>query len=558
ASDVYKRQGRLGLAIATVRTNLLGEETRRDTLLDLTPRLPSPATALAFDSEGRRLFAGMQDGGVKLWRIEDGAARDEAVFQAIERRGTPVTCLSLALGDNTLLAGGADGSLQGWFETLDPAEGGGGRAFQRAHVFAPHPAPVVAIEPSRRDRSFLTADAAGHLRLHFATTERVLLERDLPVAARALAFAPKGDGFLAALDRTRAVHFGLDNRHPEISWKALFGKVWYEGYDGPAYAWQSSGGTDDFEGKFSLIPLIFGTVKGTVYALLFAVPIALLGAIYASQFLHHRIRNVLKPAIEIMAAVPSVVLGLIAGLFLAPRLEAALPATILTIAILPLLFLGSAVAWKALPARWTGRFPTGTEILFLIPIALAGAAVGGALGPVLERLLFGGDFHAWLSGTAGVRYDQRNSIVVGFAMGFAVIPILFTICEDSLSAVPQHLVSGSIACGASRWQTALWIVLPAAGSGIFSAIMVGFGRAVGETMIVLMATGNTPILDWSIWNGMRTLSANIAVEIPEAPYHGTLYRVLFLSGLLLFAITFLVNGAAEAIRLRLRRKFGNL
>jgi phosphate transport system permease protein len=168
-----------------------------------------------------------------------------------------------------------------------------------------------------------------------------------------------------------------------------------------------------------------------------------------------------------------------------------------------------------------------------------------------------GDFRHWLTDTQNVRYDQRNCIIVGFAMGFAVIPIIFTICEDALSAVPQHLVSGSIACGASRWQTALRIVLPAAGSGIFSAIMVGFGRAIGETMIVLMATGNTPVMDWSIFNGMRTLSANIAVEIPEAPNGGTLYRILFFSGFLLFLTTFVINTGAEMIRQRLRRKFGN-
>ena len=114
-------------------------------------------------------------------------------------------------------------------------------------------------------------------------------------------------------------------------------------------------------------------------------------------------------------------------------------------------------------------------------------------------------------------------------MGFAVIPIIFTIADDAFSSVPANLTAGSLALGASRWQTALRVVLPTASPGVFSAIMIGFGRAVGETMIVLMATGNTPVLDWSIFNGMRTLSANIAVEIPEAPYGGTLYRVLFLA-----------------------------
>jgi phosphate transport system permease protein len=143
-------------------------------------------------------------------------------------------------------------------------------------------------------------------------------------------------------------------------------------------------------------------------------------------------------------------------------------------------------------------------------------------------------------------------------MGFAVIPIIVTISEDAISNVPTRLISGSLALGATLWQTALRVVLPTASAGIFSAIMVGFGRAVGETMIVLMATGNTPVLDWSIFTGMRTLSANIAVEIPEAPFGSTLYRVLFLAALLLFAVTFVVNTVAEVVRLRLRKKYQNL
>ncbi len=143
-------------------------------------------------------------------------------------------------------------------------------------------------------------------------------------------------------------------------------------------------------------------------------------------------------------------------------------------------------------------------------------------------------------------------------MGFAVIPIIFTISEDALSSVPKHLQAGSLALGANRWQTAIRVILPTASPGIFSAVMIGLGRAIGETMIVLMATGNTPIMDWSIFNGFRALSANIAVEIPEAPHGGTLYRVLFLAALLLFFFTFLINTAAELVRQRLRKKYGQL
>ena len=140
-------------------------------------------------------------------------------------------------------------------------------------------------------------------------------------------------------------------------------------------------------------------------------------------------------------------------------------------------------------------------------------------------------------------------------MGFAVIPIIFTIAEDSISQVPRSLVSGSLALGASTWQTTARVVLPTAIAGIFSAVMIGLGRAVGETMIVVMATGNTPIMDMNVFSGMRTLAANIAVELPEAPHQGTLYRTLFLGAMVLFFMTFCVNTIAELMRYRLRKKY---
>ncbi len=548
--------GRIYVLREVVRTTLVGEAVREHAALELGGVKPSRATALAVSESGRAIFVGMEDGGVQAWSLEE-EPRFLETFQGVEKPGVPVTALAVAIGGNTVIVGGGDGSLAGWFRSRDPASPQGAKRFMPVHRIATLPSQVVALAPSGRDRGFVSADGSGAVRLHFLTNERTLLALAGDGAVRALAFAPKADGILVATESGEARHYGLHNPHPEISLRALFGKIWYEGYDRPDRVWQSTGGSDEFEGKFNLVPLLFGTIKGTLYALLFAVPIALLAAIYASQFLHHRIRNVLKPAIEIMAALPSVVLGLIAGLFLAPRLETIVPGTIFSLVLLPVFFLGASILWKVFPARWTDRFPTGTEVILLIPIAFLAIWSGQALGPLLERALFAGDFRHWLNGAHGVRYDQRNCIVVGFAMGFAVIPIIFTICEDALSAVPQGLVSGSIACGASRWQTALQIVLPAAGSGIFSAIMIGFGRAVGETMIVLMATGNTPIMDWSIFNGMRTLSANIAVEVPEAPYRGTLYRVLFFSGFLLFLTTFIVNTAAEVIRLRLKRKYGN-
>jgi len=371
-------------------------------------------------------------------------------------------------------------------------------------------------------------------------------------------YAPKVNAAMTLDERNVITHWQIDNPHPEAGLKAFFGKVWYEGYEKPEYVWQSTGGSDEFEPKMSLVPLIFGSIKGTVYALIIAIPLAILGAIYTSQFMHARYRNYIKPTVEIMAALPSVVLGFLAGLWLAPRIEDSIPGLISMFIVLPALILISVTIWNLIPRSFRGRFRPGIESFLLIPVVVFGIWFGFELNEVLANIFFNGDFKVWLYESMELRYDQRNALVVGFAMGFAVIPIIYTISEDALSNVPQNLVSGSLALGATRWQTAIKVVVPTAAAGIFSAIMIGLGRAVGETMIVLMATGNTPIMDWNIFNGFRTLSANIAVEIPEAPVGGTLYRVLFLAAMLLFLMTFFVNTLAEVVRQRLREKYQKL
>jgi phosphate transport system permease protein len=373
--------------------------------------------------------------------------------------------------------------------------------------------------------------------------------------ADAVLITPKMDGIVVKQADGRIARYEISAPHADISLRALFGKVWYEGYSKPEYVWQSTGGTDDFETKFSLVPLVFGTIKGTAYALLFAIPLAVLGALYTSQFMHPTIRARVKPTVEIMAALPSVVVGFVAGLWLASRVEREIVPVLLMIVLLPLFGTLGIFVWSVVPRAVRDKLRPGMEVAAILPLLLLGGAVALAIGPGIEAGLFGGDFRLWLSERMQLVYDQRNSLVVGIAMGFAVIPIIFTIAEDSFSSVPQHLTAASLALGASRWQTATRVVLPTASPGIFSAIMIGFGRAVGETMIVLMATGNTPVLDWSIFNGMRTLSANIAVEIPEAPYGGTLYRTLFLAGLVLFLMTFFVNTLAEIVRQRLRERY---
>ncbi len=274
--------------------------------------------------------------------------------------------------------------------------------------------------------------------------------------------------------------------------------------------------------------------------------------------MHPMLKGVVKPIVEIMAALPSVVLGFLAGLWLAPIIEDVVPGVFLMPLVISFLTLVAVVLWRLLPLRIRSQIKPGTEVFLLLPLIPVGAWLSFEFGGLLEAALMGGDYRSWLLSMLGLTYDQRNSLVVGLAMGFAVVPIIFTIAEDALSSVPQHLTAGSLALGATRWQTALRVVVPTAAAGIFSAVMIGLGRAVGETMIVLMATGNTPIMEWNVFSGFRALSANIAVELPEAPEGGTLYRILFLAALVLFVMTFMVNTVAEVVRLRLRKRYSLL
>jgi phosphate transport system permease protein len=209
-----------------------------------------------------------------------------------------------------------------------------------------------------------------------------------------------------------------------------------------------------------------------------------------------------------------------------------------------------------LPVRQ--RVPEGSEAILLIPVLVAAFALAIALSQPVEVMFFGGNMPQWLSQELGITYDQRNSLVVGFAIGFAVIPTIFSISEDAIFGVPKHLTTGSLALGATLWQTMVRVVLLTASPGIFSAVMIGLGRAVGETMIVVMATGNTAVMDLNIFQGFRALSANIAVEMPESEVGSTHYRILFLAALVLFLATFVFNTVAEVVRQRLRAKYSNL
>ncbi|MGE0825324.1 MAG: ABC transporter permease subunit [Candidatus Binatia bacterium] len=539
-------------------TSLLGVSSAEESRTDLSAQLNSDATALALDKYHANLLVGTSTGNVQHWNISDAASPQlTESFTVASQANAEVSTLGWLLGDRSLIVGDTAGAISIWTQVRDPHDPAK-MNYHRIHTLRSHTAAVVAVTPSPRDKGFLSADHTGQILLHHATSEQTLLEVHAQSPTALLTMAPKSDGILTVGNDAKLSSWFLYNPHPEINLRTLFGKVWYEGYDHPDYTWQSSSGSDEFEPKFSLTPLAYGTLKGTFYAMLLAIPISICAALFTSQFLHPSLRNTIKPTVEVMAALPSVVLGFFAGLWLAPRIEKMVPGVFLMLIALPLVTLAAAFVWRLVPLPVRSRFRPGVEVFFIAPLLVLAAYGCIVLNGVIEATFFGGNFPQWLYDTTGVRYDPRNSLVVGFAMGFAIIPIIYTICEDAFSNVPQHLVSGSLALGATRWQTALRVVLPTASPGVFSAVMIGFGRAVGETMIVLMATGNTPVMDWNAFSGFRALSANIAVEIPEAPEGGTLYRVLFLGALLLFILTFLVNTVAELVRQRLRERYSKI
>ena len=545
-------------SIAVSEDEFMDQEESITNSVDLTTQIKANTiSAIQIDSFLNNLFVGTTDGKIYNWNIKNKFKPElQEVAMATANSNTGITSLGFLTGSRSLFVGQSDGTSSIWFPARDE---NGKPVLTRVHEFDKLEGQITGFAKSPRDRGFAINDNKGNVGIYHTTSgsQQVKFEGEGKDYS-SITFAPKSNG-VVVVDKDGAVkHWTVDNPHPETNFKTLFGKVWYEGYSEPEYVWQSTGGTDEFEPKFSLTPLIYGTLKGAFYALLFAIPLSILSAICVSQFMHPNHRNKIKPIIEIMAALPSVVLGFLAGLWMAPVIEKIFPAVIAMFILIPLFTIISVFAWQRVPNNIKGKIRVGTELYFLIPVIVAGVLIALGLNTTIEAVFFGGDYKEWFYTVLGLQYDQRNALIVGFAMGFAVIPIIFTISEDALSSVPNNLISGSLALGASRWQTAINIVLPSASPGIFSAVMIGLGRAIGETMIVLMATGNTPIMDWSFFNGFRALSANIAVELPEAPHGGTLYRILFLAALILFFFTFLLNTLAEIIRQRLRKKYGQL
>lgn len=630
--------GRISRA-QTQRNLLTGKEQTRVRTSTL-PALPAGAkpTAVSMNSTGDVIIVGIEGG--ELIRFD---ARDFEKPVIAERRraapdGATITSLAYMNSELALVVGGSDGSLNVFFRLeRDDAGTTDGYQLVQARTHEPHTAAVRNISVSQRSKALVTEDVAGNVWMRHSTSDQVLAKLEHGIDGSVgtnVMLLPRADGALVIADNGQAKLLPFYFPHPEATIQAIFGSSWFEGYPQPSMTWQSSSGTDVFEPKFSLIPLIYGTLKATFYAMLFAVPISLFAAIYTSEFVHRGVRATVKPVMEMMEALPTVVLGFVAALILAPIVETWIGAVILAFVALPLGLMIAAYLWQMLPPNLALRLDGLPKFAIMILVILGFTWFAYKLGPTFERLLFYGDFKAWTNGSIGTgtpfmflllsplamfisgwivrqtigqrvrdymrslpkvaaaqidmlrwitvivlgfvlaylaavfltvggfdprgsivdTYVQRNALVVGFVMGFAIIPNIYTLAEDAMNSVPSHLRAASLATGATPWQTAMWVIIPTAMSGIFAAVMIGMGRAVGETMIVVMAAGNTAIMEMNIFNGLRTLSANIAVELPEAVKDGSLYRMLFLAALTLFVMTFVINTIAEIIRQRFRKR----
>ncbi len=535
--------------------SLFGDDelVRTDAVLDLPAE---KITHLLVDKEQRNLYLASDEGRLSFFNIVNKQKPELWQHLNLVAEGQKLTALTFLNGDLSLLAGDSSGLVNQWSMVRDEQNR---PALQKLRSFKVSDAAIVKITSEQRRKGFMAADANGKIGIYHSTAERKLIEEKIAKGgAVAIALSPRSNHFLLESPDNSLHVWKVDNEHPDISFKSIWQKIWYESYSKPDYVWQSSSASNDFEPKMSLTPLVFGTLKAAFYTMLFATPLALMGAIYTAYFMAPGMRRYVKPGIELMGALPTVILGFLAGLWLAPFFEEYLMGIFALFMIVPLAVMLFAYGLQYIPEEKRRNIPEGWDAAILIPVIILASCLAFALSVPMENLFFDGSMQAWMSKELGIGYDQRNSLVVGVAMGVAVIPTIFSIAEDAIFSVPKHLTVGSLALGATPWQTMVRVVLLTASPGIFSAIMIGFGRAVGETMIVLMATGNTPVMDLSVFQGMRTLSANIAVEMPESEVDSTHFRVLFLAALVLFLFTFVFNTLAELIRQNLREKYSSL
>jgi phosphate transport system permease protein len=410
---------------------------------------------------------------------------------------------------------------------------------------------VVLLEGHPRLSVVAIATSLNTIEILDFRNPETLLTQDVGFAPTALSWESAGRVVAVGTEESRVFDFKATDIGG--AWNRLIAPVHYEGYEEPDYVWLPLPASEEAEPKYSLAPLLFGTFKGAVLALIFAVPLSMGAAIYVGFFMSETQRRRVRPAIELLTAFPTVVLGAIGLFWIAPHFEYFLAGLIGVVSVFPLLATLAFVLLRGGGVRIVRLDALDDWPLKFLPMVLFILIASAWCGVSVASHLPGGSLGSFLA-TQGITLSYFNALLVGLILALAITPTIFSVAEEAIHSVPQNLSSGALALGSTPWQSYRDIVLPLAMPGMIAAVMIGFGRAAGETMIFLMLSGNSGVIDSNIFEGLRSVSASLALELPEAPRNSSHYHVLFVMGLLLFACTFAINTAAELIKDRVKAR----
>ena len=459
----------------------------------------------------------------------------------------PIVWWQTIAKNRTLFTASKDASVTRWVLHNDK----GMLSFVPTYTFASKGNPLaVAAHPSSNAMALSTE--SGHLLLLNRVSGEVVSETPINVPAPMMSWYADR---LYLFSSSQLTHYQIDHLSGITTWASLFVPQQYEGYIAPRPIWQTSSASDFQEQKFGLTPLIIGSLKASLLALLVAIPLSLGAAIYTGFFARSRLRQAVKPAIELLEAIPSVLIGFIAAIWLSPLAAKLLFGIAFFLVTVPFILVMAAIIQQYVALRWASWRP-GLELLVAIAGILLLGYISMVWAPGWVLSVMGESDIAALS-THTHSPVGKTAIVVAIALGIAISPSIYSLTEDAIAGVPDDLKRASFALGATRLQTLRRVVLHVAMPGMMAATMFGFGRAFGETMIVLMVTGNTPIASWDLLEGLRALTANLTIELPEADVGSTHYQILFFTACILFTFTFVVNTVAELLRQRLRRRLGD-
>lgn len=493
---------------------------------------------LELSASGRWLYMPCTAGTVRMIRV---GAESWEIARDVQLDTPRLTAHALLADGRSLVLGAADGSLHRLFPVT--AAGGQTRFSSAVAVVADQAGAINALATAPGVSLLAAHRADGSLSLH-ALPQRPVVARIQPHGGETVAMALAGRRLLA-LNADGAYRIWLRSQDKPIpAMSSLWRPLHYPGQSESSYRWRPRASQPSAAG-YSLTPLAFGSIKAALAGLLLALPVALLGAGCAVTHLRPRARLRLRAAMTTLEAVPTVVLGLLAALWLAPMLQAHLGALLFTLLLLlPLLLLAGWLVrrWGLVPGqtRWRGAVAAA--------IILAVVALAWYCGQWLESHWFAGQLSNWLEQRLGWRYEFGNALVAGFAIGVAVAPTIYVLAEQAFAATPREQYRASLALGATPAQTLARLLLPRALPGLVGASALGFARAAGETTIVLIALTATPVLAPSLLRGLQAIGPTLAMDLPEAVPGGNLFRVLMAAALALFLFTLLINLLAAALR----------